>query len=188
MRVDLHQEIDRGDETLEIPWFDPDNPQRRYLDLKAQHGLAAEIEECHERPALANFLRQINSSSSAFRTAKCDVWETTDLTEDERRDFGLPYKVGSYVDLLFDSTASASRVEAHLELGAHLERQLAALRVPAELEIALRRCHFVDGDRWVYYLTLFLHGYGSSHEGALAGWGRALEALGSALKNFSPQG
>lgn len=182
MRVDLHQEIDPADDSLEIPWSDPDNPQRKYLDLKAQPELIELVEECREHPALADFLRQINSSNSPFRTAKCDVWATTDLAEDERRDFNLPQKVGSYVDLLFDSASSSSRLETQLELGAYLVRRLAGLRVAAQLEICVRRCWFHDGDRRGYYLTLFLNGYGSSHEEAVAEWGRALAAVGAALR------
>ena len=185
MRVDLNQELNPGDDTLEIPWSDPANPQRRYVDLKAQPELVEFVEECREHPALADFLRQVNSSRSPFRTAKCDVWATTDLAEEECRDFDLPQKVGSYVDLLFDSAPSSSRLETQLELGAHLECRLAGLHVQAQLEICVRRCWFQDGDRWGYYLTLFLHGYGSSHEEAVREWGRALAGVQKALGGIS---
>lgn len=182
MRVDLNQEIDPGDETLEIPWSDPDNPQRRYLDLKAQPELVELVEECREHPGLATFLSQVNSARSPFRTAKCDAWATTELAKNECQDFDLPHKVGSYVDLLFDSAPHSSRLETQLELGASLERRLAGLRVAAQLEICVRRCWFQAEDRWGFYLTLFLHGYGSSHEEAVGEWSRALDALGAALE------
>ncbi len=185
LRVDLHQEIEPGDATLEIPWSDPVNPHRSYLDLKAQPELGELVEECRDHPALADFLRQVNSSRSPFRTAKCDVWATTELAEDERRDFDLPQKVGSYVDLLFDSAPSSSRLETQLELGAYLERRLAGLRVQAQLDICVRRCLFHPEERWGYYLTLFTHAYGTSREEAAREWARALAAQGQALEEIT---
>ena len=185
VRVDLSQEIESGDETLEIPWADPENPQRRYLDLKAQPGLVELLEECREHPALADFLRRINSPNSPFRTAKCDVWATAELSEDERLDFGLPQKVGGYIDLLFECPEFNARLESQLELGRKLERLLASLRAQAQLEIFVRRCLFHPEERWGYYLSLFLHGYGASHEEAESEWSRALGALGEALIEIS---
>jgi hypothetical protein len=185
VRVDLSQEIESGDDMLEIPWSDANNPARKYLDLKAQPELIELVEECREQPALASILRTVNSSSSSFRTAKCDVWATTELSEDERLDFGLPQKVGGYIDLLFECPEFNARLESQLELGRKLERLLASLRAQAQLEIFVRRCLFHPEERWGYYLSLFLHGYGASHEEAESEWSRALGALGEALIEIS---
>ena len=185
MRVDLSQELDPGDDTLEMPWTSPANPAVKYMDLKVQPDLIDLIWEAVGRPVIASFLTETNSSSSAFRTAKCDVWTTTELAEDEKLDFGLPHKVGSYFDLVFDSPESNSRLEAQLELGAKLERKLGGLRVQAQVEICVRRCRFQAGDRWGYYVTLFIHGYGATQAEAEGEWSRALAAVKKVLGEIS---
>ena len=185
VRVDLSQELESGDDMLEIPWSCPTNPALRYLDLKAQPELIEFVEECREQPALASILRMVNSSSSSFRTAKCDVWATTELAEDERLDFGLPQKVGSYIDLLFECPEFNARLESQLELGRKLERLLASLRAQAQLEIFVRRCLFHPEERWGFYLTLYTHGYGRTPEEAEREWSRALGAVGEALIEIS---
>jgi hypothetical protein len=181
MRVETVQELDAGDDTLEVPWASPGHPEPRYLDLKAHPEEIERLEECRKYPALADFLRRINSVTSPFRSAKCDVWTTTDLAEDERVDFKLPVKVGSYVDLLFDRPDLNSRREPHLQLGAKLRETLGPLRVQAQMEICVRRCLFHPEERWGYYVTLFTHAYGVTRCEAEEEWNRAMDALGNAL-------
>jgi hypothetical protein len=181
MRVEIVQELDAGDDTLEVPWASPVQPGLRYLDLKAHPEEIGRLEECRKYPALASFLRKVNAADSPFRTAKCDVWTTTDLAEDERVDFKLPVKVGSYVDLLFDRPDLNSRLEPHLQLGAKLSEILGPLRVQAQMEICVRRCLFHPEERWGYYVTVFMHAYGVTPGEAEEEWNRALDAPGNAL-------
>lgn len=181
MRVETVQELDAGDDTLEMPWASPGQPELRYLDLKAHHEEIERLEECRKYPALASFLRKVNAADSSFRTAKCNVWSTTDLAEDERVDFKLPVKVGSYVDLLFDRPDLNSRLQPHLQLGAKLSEILGPLRVQAQMEICVRRCLFHPEERWGYYVTAFTHAYGVTPCEAEEEWNRAMDALGNAL-------
>jgi hypothetical protein len=157
MRVEIVQEIDPGDDTLEIPWANPEDTRLRYVDLKAHPASIDQLEECRRFPPLGSFLRQVNSPGSSFRTAKCDAWTTTDLTDDERLDFQLPFKVGSYVDLFLDRPEFNAVLEHQLQLGEKLRQALASLRVQAQLEVCIRRCLFHPEERWGYYLTLFTH-------------------------------
>jgi hypothetical protein len=181
MRVETVQELDADDDTLEIPWASPGQPELRYLDLKAHPEEIGQLEECRTCPALGSFLRKVNAADSPFRTAKCDVWSTEDLAEDERADFKLAVKVGSYVDLLFDRPDLNSQLEPHLRLGAKLSEILGPLRVQAQMEICVRRCLFHPEGRRGYYVTVFTHAYGVTPGEAEEEWNRATGALGNAL-------
>jgi hypothetical protein len=181
VRVEIVQELDAGDDTLEIPWASPVQPELRYLDLKAHPEEIDRLEECRKYPPLADFLRRVNSATSPFRSAKCDVWTTTGLAEDEQVDFKLPVKVGGYVDLLFDRPDLNSKLEPHLQLGAKLSEILGRLRVQAQMEICVRRCLFHPEGRWGYYVTVFTHAYGATPREAEEEWNRAMDALGNEL-------
>jgi len=181
MRVEIVKEIDPGDDTLEIPWASPDHARLRYVDLKAHPALITQLEECRRYAPLADFLRKVNSAGSVFRTAKCDAWATTELTEDERRDFQLPFKMGSYVDLVFDRSEFNGALEHQLQLGEKLCQALAPLRAQTQLEVCVRRCLFHPQERWGYFLTLFTHAYGADADEAAQEWRRTLEAEGEAL-------
>jgi hypothetical protein len=181
MRVEIVMEIDPGDETLEIPWASPEDARLRYVDLKAHPASIGQLEECRRFPPLGDFLRRINSPETLLQTAKCDAWETNDLTEDERADFQLPCKVGSYVDVFFDRPELNAALEHQTRLGEELRQALDSFRVQAQLEVCIRRCLFHPEERWGYYLTLFTHAYGVDHDEAAREWARAIEAEGEAL-------
>ena len=123
----------------------------------------------------------LRRASACFRTAKCDAWATTDLTEDERLDFQLPFKMGSYMDLVFDRSELNGSLEHQVQLGEELRQALACFRAQAQLEVCIRRCLFHPEERWGYYLTIFTHAYGAEAEEAAREWARALAAQGDAL-------
>ena len=181
MRIEITRELDADCDALEVPWASPSEPCLRYLDLKLHPGEIAKLPECQLFPALADCLARVNAPSSPLRSAKCDVWCSTDLAEDERLDFNLPFKTGSYLDVVFDDLVLRRSVDAHAGLAEELQRSLRELRVQAQMEIVLRRCFFHPEETWGYALTLFLHAYGSTQAEATAEWSRALAASGEAL-------
>lgn len=184
MRVDITQETDPDDPTLEIPWFDPADSGRCYIDLRANPAAADGLEECRRYPALIGLLRQANSCHSPWRTAKCDVWATSELTETELH-FRLAHKVGSYVDLLFDRAELNESLEPNLRLADNIAAHLGSVRLSAELEILARRCLFRPGEHWGYYLTVFTHAYGATPQGAEEQWNLATAALAEALEEIA---
>lgn len=186
MRVEIVSELDPGDPILEIPWASPDRPRLKYVDLRKFPEKIASLTECRNYPPLAQLLRRFNLPRSTFRTVKCDVWITTQLEEDEKLDFQLPLKVGSYVDFVFDRSYLHSRLEPHLRLGKMLEKLLADCRLQAQVEIVVRRCLFHKNGKWGYSLTLFVHAYGATRSEAKREWGRALDGLGDALRRAAP--
>jgi hypothetical protein len=135
MRVEVLKDIHPGDDALEIPWASPENPHLRYVGLKAHPALITPLDECRRFPPPADFLRKVNSVESSFRTAKCDVWATTELAEDARLDFRLPFKTGGYVDLLFDRSEFNSALKYHLQLGEKLRQASATFRASAQIKV-----------------------------------------------------
>lgn len=190
MRVDITPETDPDDPTLEIPWSDPAVPGRHYINLKGNLAVIDNLEECKRYPALGGLLRQANAVHSPFGTVKCDVWGTEELTEEER-DFGLPHKVGSYVDLLFERAELNASLETNLRLAQSIAVQLRSVRLSAEVEICARRCLLHPEERWGYYLTVFTHAYGATPQTAEQEWTLATEALrkalGEAARLFEPK-
>ncbi len=181
MRVEVLRELGPDDAKLELPWFSPTDPSLRYIDLKKFPQQIDHFAECREYPPLASLLRRINAPGSPLRSAKCDVWTTAELGEDERFDFDFPYKIGSYVDVVFQRPDFNSHLGPHLQCGKKIGQLLRGCRIQAQVEIALRRCLFHGQKRWGYYLTIFVHAYGATIAEAKAEWTRAVSALGDVL-------
>jgi len=184
--VEIVQELEPGDPCLEIPWASLHNARLRFIDLKKIPMKIESLDECRKYPPLASLLRLVNAAGSGLRTAKCDVWSTTKLAEDERLEFQMRYKIGSYVDLVFDHHRLSSRLESHLRLGNKLEELLSPCRLQAQIEIAVRRCLFHPKESWGYYLTIFIHAYGATRAQAKCEWGRTVGSLEDALSKAGP--
>ena len=180
VRIEIIQELDADDAKLEIPWAGP-HPRLRYRDLKRFPGQIARLPECRKFPPLKSLLRKINAPSSTLRSAKCEAWSTAELAEDERLDFSLPFKTGSYVDVVFDRAGRPPRLEAHLQLAGKVRTKLRTFRIQGQMEIVIRRCLFHPKKFWGYALTFFVHAYGSTPHQANNEWTRALKALADAL-------
>ena len=185
MRVEILQELDPDDATLEIPWVSADDPTLAYIDLKTFPARAGELDECRNRPVLGSLLRAINRPDSLLRSAKCHVWITHDLAEEERWDFDFPVKVASYLDLLFDSPDMNANLGPHLRLAEEIERGMKEARLQAQMDIAVRRCLFHAQETWGYYLTLFVHAYGATENEAETAWTLALSNLREVLDGLS---
>ena len=181
VRAETLRELEVDDPKLEIPWANPRDRRIRYVDLNQFPEKIDELAECRRYPALAGLLRKAHSKGCALRTAKCGVWMTTKLAEDERLDFPVPFKVGSYVDLVFHSSRLNSRLEPHLRLGKEIECFLRSCRVQAQAEVAVRRCLFHPKERWGYYVTVFVYAYGATRAEANKEWSRAINRLGDGL-------
>ena len=180
------QELEPDDPSLEIPWASSHNARVRFIDLKKFPKMVEDLEECRKYLPLAGLLVLVNAPRSGLRTAKCDVWSTTKLAQDERLDFDTHYKFGIYVDLVFDRTRLNSHLDSHLRLGKKLERLLSRCRVRAQMEIAVRRCLFHPREQQGYYLTIFVHAYGATRAQAKKECGRAIDSLGDALSKIGP--
>ena len=195
MQFEIIRELEEDDPKLEIPWADPEDPSLRYYDLKAHPGRIDSLVEVRRYPILGEALRRLNAPGSSFRTAKCGVWETDELTPEEMvpdeimevepEDAGAVHKVGSYLDVLFDVPGFNYDRERYLRLGEKLGQLLEKIPLPVQVEFTLRRCLYHDEEKWGYYVTLFLHAYGTTTEEAVENWNRAIGELTIALGEIS---
>ncbi len=186
MQADFAVELGRDDETLEVPWAAPDG-RLRYHDLKRDPDARAHIEEAMLWSELREFLIAVNAQASMLESAKCDAWSSTELNPDEEI-FGVPWKFGSYVDLLISDPTARFSFEKHVTFLKHLIGLLKVVpEIPASAEFSLRRCFYHEGEavREGYYLTSYLFGYGEDEAQARKQWGIALKLVAAALTQLS---
>lgn len=183
MQVDYSVELGPDDETLEFPWSTPgDGP--RYFDLKQDPDALRNLEEAEREPELRDFLAKVNGPGSILESAKCDVWSSTEIHPEEEI-LGLPWKFGSYVDVVFSSAAERFSFESHESVLKKLCDLLKrAPEIPASAEFLLRHCNFHerDGLQTGFYVTFYLFGFGEDEEAAHRQWGIALRLVGNAIR------
>lgn len=198
MEADYSVELAADDPALEFPWSDPEG-RCAYVDLKANPERVNEIPEAVAYSELAQFLVAMNSQTSIFETAKCDVWMSDEIEEVEKI-FGATHKTCSYVDLVLRNSVESQRMadtgnledalelrqdfEFHENLARGFAKLLSATPdIPASAELIVRRCYFSDvvGDDSGFYFTLYASGYGDSPEESRQRWGAALELLKNGL-------
>ena len=141
MHADFSVELGHGDPVLEIPWASDDHSVR-YYDLKTSPELVLQIPEAAAHPEIRAFLTRINAPGSPFATAKCDVWESRDITPEEEI-FGAGQKFVSYIDLIFVDETVRRSFEKHEEFARNLCELLSrAPDVIATVELVIRRCYY----------------------------------------------
>ena len=84
MEADFSVEMGPVDPVLEVPWAAPDG-SLRYFNLREHPALIGEVEEVRRFPALAEFLRHVNSTGGTFETVKCDAWASTEIEPESGR-------------------------------------------------------------------------------------------------------
>ncbi len=186
MQADFAVELGRDDETLELPWAAADG-SLRYHDLKREPAALAHIAEATLWLELGEFLIAVNTQASMLESAKCDAWATTELNPDEEI-FGVPWKFGSYVDLLISDPTVRFSFEKHETFLRHLTGLLKVVpEIPASAEFCLRRCFYHEGDRQRegYYLTFYAFGFGDDEAQARKQWGIALKLVSTAMTQLS---
>lgn len=187
MHADWTVELGSDDPVLELPWSDPDG-RVRYFDLKRRPELLLEVPEAFENRALGEFLGAVNSPVSMLESAKCDMWLTDELNEEEQI-FGAAWKFVSYVDLLFTSRPQQQDFEQHESFAgdvcALLDR---APEVSAAAEFIVRRCVFHQESREGFYFTFYLSGYGDDEEDARKRWTIGMSLVQNAILQLSAAG
>lgn len=189
MQVDYEVEIGPDAPALELPWKSEDGAVR-YFDLKADLALISKIPEAAGCPELAAFLSRINAAGFPLQTAKCDLWQTRELS-DEERIFNAECKCGSYIDLLFAAEQPRFSLESHESLA----RELCALlrrapETPASVEFVIRQCHYhsqaeSQSSSAGFYVTAYVSGFDDDDEGSRLRWAIALKLVQHALVQWA---
>jgi hypothetical protein len=186
MDADFSIELGREDPVLDFPWKDPEG-KLAYVDLKRRPELMAQIEEAEQFPELGEFLRTLNSPRSMVETAKCDAWETSEMSAEEEV-YDASHKFASYVDLVFSEIAACLSLSRHQQFVKKLVELLRrAPEIPAAAELCVRRCYVSQGSamRDGFYLTLYVSGYGNDEARARQNWGVGLKLAGNAVVQLS---
>ncbi len=186
MQADFAVELGRDDQTLDFPW-EASAGGPRYYDLKRNPELIEQIEEATRVAELRDFLIAVNSQSSILESAKCDTWSTSEINPEEEI-FNLPWKFGSYVDLLLSDQAARFSFEQHETLLKQITGLLQCVpEIPDSAEFLLRRCsyHERDATREGYYVTFYLFGFGADEAKAYQQWGIALKLVTGALAQLT---
>jgi hypothetical protein len=185
VQADYAVELGQDDPALELPWRSQDG-SARYYDLKRNPELVTQIPEAIGAPELSAFLTRINAATFPLATAKCDLWFSTELAEEEEI-FGAAGKFVSYVDLVFAGDGPRASLERHESLARTLcELLKRAPEIAASVELVVRRCYFhvdetdeesQDG----YAITGYVSGFGDEEQEARKRWSIALTLLQHAL-------
>jgi hypothetical protein len=191
MDADFAIELGADDPVLDFPWADPSG-QLAYYDLKRHPELIANLDEAQKFPELAAFLRSVNSSRSAFESAKCDAWTTTELSAEEdifdaaHKD--AAHKFSSYVDLVCSNLDQRRSLDFHEGFARKLTDLLRrAPEMPASAEICVRRCFLAETQPVLeaFYFTIYVNGYGTDEPAAQTNWAIGLQLAGNAILQLS---
>lgn len=186
MDADFSIELGREDPVLDFPWTDPSG-KLAYFDLRRQPEMIGKVEEAAHFPELAEFLKRVNSARSVVESAKCDVWQTTELTPEEDI-FGGSHKFASYVDLVFSDSEPRVSLPSHESFARRLTELLRrAPEIAASAEICIRRCFFAgaEGASEGFYFTVYVNGYGDDELAARKSWAIGLSLVGSSILQLS---
>jgi hypothetical protein len=140
MHADFSVELGRDDAALELPWNSAD-PAVCFYDLKTNPELLQQIPEAMAYPELGAFLARINAAGFPLATAKCDAWQSREVTPEEEI-YG-DRKFVSYVDLVFEDETQRCSFEKHEAFAKDLCRLLSQTpEIPAAVEVVIRRCYY----------------------------------------------
>ena len=192
MDADFGVELGADDDALEFPWNSPDG-ELRFYDIKAQPDLLLYVSEAKHYMELGEFLASVNSPSSLFLSAKCDVWLDQELQQAEEI-YGTKMKLASYVDILFADPADPGPrfdFERHEQIADRLVQLLGrAPQISVSAEFIVRRCYYHLPEEPVrpgYYITFYCFGYGDDPEEARKRWGIGMNLVQNALLQLSAE-
>ncbi|HEY0162943.1 MAG TPA: hypothetical protein VGB69_09720 [Edaphobacter sp.] len=181
------------DPVLVVPWSDPSDPTRHFIDLRENPDDLDWLEEVAQHPPLLHALRALNAPRSPVFTAKCDVWP---LTPDEIEPLLLeldlipedaPVGIASYIDLIWRERSVFVSFHQHEQLLHRITRLATPLDLPyVALECTLRPA-LVDltGPQEGFAITLYLKALGHDETAAEEHWASALSEVSALLRSRS---
>lgn len=184
-------ECGHDDPVLVVPWSDPENPGRHFIDLRENPYDLDWIEEAAEHPPLLHVLRALNAPRSPVYTAKCDVWRL-DPSELEGLQLELDHipedassGIASYIDLIWRERSTFVSLHQHEQLMDRVIRLAAVLEHPyAVLECILRPAMIdFSGPQEGFAISLYIKAVGHNREAAKEHWGAALADVAALLRS-----
>jgi hypothetical protein len=198
MLTEWSAECAADDPVLVVPWADPSDPNRRFIDLREDPYELDHLEEAAQYPALMHALRALNATRSPVFTAKCDAWPI-DPGEDQEDQAELahlrlnldlipeesPSGFASYIDLLWRERSIFASVHRHEQILDRLTRLAAPLDHPHAMIDCVIRPALVDlaGPQEGFAVSLYIKALGHDQSASEQNWATALEAAVALLRS-----
>lgn len=194
MLAEWSAEASAEDPVLVVPWSDPADPARRFIDLRENPYDLDHLPEAERYPPLMHALRALNAPRSPVFTAKCDAWslDAEALTDLRLHLDPSPEEVGnatsgfvSYIDILWRERTVFTSFHQHEQLLHRLTRHAAALDHPYAMLDCIVRPALVDlnGPQEGFAVSLYVKALGHNAPSAEQNWAAALEAVISLIRS-----
>jgi hypothetical protein len=184
-------ECSADDPVLVVPWSDPSNPDRHFVDLRENPYDLDHLAEAEQYPPLMHALRALNASRSPVFTAKCDAWPIEDSDELDRLRLELnhqadeaPAGFASYIDILWRERSIFASFHQHEQLLHRLDRRSAPLDHPYAMLDCVLRPALVDitGPQEGFAISLYVKALGHDAPSAEENWAAALRDVAALLR------
>ena len=187
-------ECSPDDPILVVPWSDPADPNRRFIDLRENPYDLDHLPEAEHYPPLMHALRALNAPRSPVFTAKSDAWR---LNQNEDQDeinalrFNLsvepadaPAGFASYIDLLWRERSLFASFHLQEQLLRRLTRHAESLDHPYAMLDSIIRPAIVDltGPQQGFAVSLYVKALGHDDATAEQNWGSALSSVVSIMR------
>jgi len=184
-------ECGADDPVLVVPWSDPDDPSRHFIDLRENPDDLDWLEEASQHPSLLHALRALNATRSPVFTAKCDVWKMSEEeVETLRYDLDLipedaPFGLISYVDILWRERSTFVSFHQHEQLLHRMTRLTAPLHHPYAIMECTLRPALIDfsGPQEGFAISLYLKALAHDAAAAEDRWGATLADISTLLRS-----
>jgi hypothetical protein len=183
-------ECSADDPILVVPWSDPANPNRKFIDLRENPYDLDHLPEAEHYSPLMHALRALNASRSPVFTAKSDAWPLDgDEIDTLRINLNVepteaPAGFASYIDLLWRERSLFASFHLQEQLLRRLTRHAESLDHPyAALDCVIRPA-MVDltGPQQGFAVSLYVKALGHDEAIAEQNWGAALSSVVSIMR------
>jgi hypothetical protein len=184
-------ECSADDPVIVVPWSDPSDCNRRFIDLRENPYDLDHLPEAERYPPLMHALRALNAPRSGVFTAKCDAWP---LDEEElatlRAELDViveeaPAGFGSYIDILWRERSLFASFHLQEQMLHRLTRHVAPLEHPYAMLDCILRPAMVDlaGPQEGFAVSLYVKAVGHDAASAEEHWAAALAAVVAVLRS-----
>lgn len=184
-------ECSADDPVLVVPWSDPTNPSRRFIDLRENPYDLDHLPEAEHYPPLMHALRALNASRSPVFTAKSDAWP---LDPDELAALRIhlsieadeaPAGFASYIDLLSRERSLFASFHLQEQLLRRLTRYADSLDHSFAMLDCIIRPAMIDltGPQEGFAVSLYIKALGHDAEAAEQNWASALDSVVALMRS-----
>jgi hypothetical protein len=191
MHSEWSAECSADDPVLVVPWSDPSDASRKFVDLRENPYDLDHLPEAEHYPPLMHALRALNATRSPVFTAKSDAWP---LDQDElhtlRVDLSIeaeeaPAGFASYIDLLARERSLFASFHLQEQFLRRLTRHAESLHHPFAMLDCIIRPAMIDltGPQEGFAVSLYVKSLGHDTSTAEQNWASALDSVVSLLRS-----